>query len=57
MNIREVLNDFVVMLAAYPLLMYTTWIYDEDVRFDAGWYLIGCMALSALFNLTCLMID
>ena len=56
-NTREVLNEFIVMLAAYPLLMFTTWIYDEDVRFYVGWFFIGCMSLGALLNLNWLMIS
>ena len=37
--------------------MYTAWIYDEDMRFYAGWFLVGCMGFSALLNLNWLIVN
>jgi len=49
---QEVVNEATTMLAAYPLLAFTEWVYDSDRRMEAGWFLLGCIVFSLLFNLT-----
>ena len=55
-NAKEALNEVFVMLAAYPLLLCTTWVFDEDARFVAGWLIVGCLGGSILFNICCFFI-
>ena len=52
-NTKELVNETIVMLAAYPLLMCTAWIFEEQVRFFAGWVIVGCICMIIIFNITC----
>ena len=56
LNAKEALNEVFVMLAAYPLFLCTTWVFDEDARFVAGWLILGCLGGSILFNIGCFVI-
>lgn len=55
LNFQEQVNEITVLIAAYPLFVFTEWVSEEDRRLDAGWYLIGCILLNIMFNITVLM--
>ena len=45
------------MLAAYPLLAFTDWVWDIDRRFEAGWAIIGCIVLIVVGNIIFLVVS
>ena len=54
-NTKEAVNESIVLVAAYPLLMCTFWLADPEVRLVVGWAIIGCICASLLFNLGCFL--
>lgn len=52
MNVIEILNELTVLVAAYPLLTFTDWVGKEEDRIDNGWYLINCICLNVMFNIS-----
>lgn len=55
LNRQEVINEYVVLLASYPLFVFTPWVYDDERRIDVGWFLVACLLLNILFNIACLI--
>lgn len=51
MNRIEALNELTVLVASYPLLTFTEWVWVLEERKRYGWYLINCIGLSVLFNI------
>ena len=54
-NRQEIINEITVLVASYPLLFFTKWVWDMDMRLNAGWFLIACIILNCLFNMTILL--
>ena len=57
LNLKEIVNEILIALAAYPLWMYTDWANEEKDRIYAGWLMIGAIMLIILFNLGFLTIS
>ena len=55
-NVQEILNELTVFVAAYPLLTFTAWVSNSEDRIDNGWFLVGCICLNVLFNITVLAV-
>ena len=55
-NTKEILNEVIVIIAAYPLFMCTAWINDEKLRIDVGWFIVACIGASMLFNIGSLLV-
>ena len=55
-NTKEILNEVIVIIAAYPLLMCTAWVYDEELRIKVGWFIVACICGSMLFNIGSLLV-
>ena len=55
-NTIEILNEFTVLVAAYPLLTFTDWVHNLEDRSYMGWFIIGCICLNLIFNITLLLI-
>ena len=55
MNLQERVNEITVLLAAYPLFVFTDWVPDDDRKMEAGWYLVSCILLNILFNIAVLV--
>ena len=53
---QELVNETFVLLASYPLLCFSPWVYFLDRRIHAGWCLTACILLSALFNAIVLIV-
>ena len=50
-NWQEIINEIMVWLAAFPLLIFTTWIWDKETIQKTGWILVSIIALNVLFNI------
>ena len=50
-NKQEIFNEAVVLIASYPLLAFTDWIWELDLKKDFGWMLVACIVISFLVNL------
>ena len=48
---QEIINETVVLLATYPLLMFTDWEWDVSRRIQAGWAIVACIVFLLLFNM------
>lgn len=55
LNRQEVINESVVLLASYPLFVFTPWVYDDQRRSEVGWFLVACLLLNIVFNIACLL--
>ena len=49
-NRQEIFNEAVVLIASYPLLAFTFWIWELDMKKDFGWMLVACILISFLVN-------
>ena len=49
-NKQEIFNEAVVLIASYPLLAFTDWIWELDKKKDFGWMLVSCIIISFLVN-------
>ena len=56
-NYQEIINEITVLMAAYPLLMFTTWIGDEELRLGGGYFILAMICGNVLFNITILLIE
>lgn len=45
-----------VLIAAYPLLVFTPWIWNEELIENTGWLLIAIIALNVLFNVLIIIV-
>ena len=45
------------MLAAYPLLTFTTFLRDEERRWEIGWCVVAIIVLNIMFNITVLVVS
>lgn len=50
-NRLETFNELTVLLASYPLLMFTGVVGDQDREDEIGWALICCILLNILANM------
>ena len=48
---QEIMNESVVLLATYPLLVFTNWVSNLQSRVNAGWFLIATILLNIGFNI------
>ena len=55
MNLQERVNEITVLLAAYPLFVFTDWVSDDDRKMEAGWYLVSSILLNIFFNIAILV--
>ena len=44
-----------MLLAGYPLLVFTNWIGDENPRIQAGWAIVACIVFIVIFNIFVLL--
>lgn len=56
-NRQEAINEITVLLAAYPLLVFTEWVFDVDSRNKAGWSIVFLILINILFNLTIVIVS
>ena len=54
-NNQEIINEITVLIASYPLLIFTNWVWDMDTRVNAGWFLIACIMLNVILNISILL--
>ena len=50
LNYKEVLNEMLVALAAYPLWLYSDWANNEEDKVFGGWFLISIICAIILLN-------
>ena len=55
-NIIEILNELTVFVAAYPLLTFTDWVFEVEGRNYNGWFIVACISLNIVLNLTISMV-
>lgn len=53
-NTKEIINEFLVLIAIYPLLIFSDWAPDNETRNAGGWFLSCIIFILILFNLTLL---
>ena len=51
-NNQEIINEIIVLISTYPLLFFTEWVWDMDSRLNAGWFLVACILLNVLLNIS-----
>ena len=51
MNVIEILNEIFVFMAAFPLLTFTEWVGDPEVRTTYGWVLVVLICANVAFNI------
>lgn len=51
-NRQELTNEFMVLLAAYPLYVFTPWVWDEKRRIEVGWLIVCAILFNIVFNIT-----
>ena len=51
-SIIELLNELMVLGAAYPLLTFTDWVLKLEDRKSYGWKMIVYIFLNVIFNIT-----
>ena len=54
-NRQELINEHMVMLAAYPLYCFTPWVWDTERRMEAGWLIVAVILINILFNISLLV--
>ena len=57
MNKQELVNEMTVLIAAYPLLVFTNWVPNEERKLDAGWFVVACICLNVMFNISVLIVE
>ena len=55
-NNMELINDTLILIASYFLIIFSAMVADAETRYKSGWPLIGLLALIVAFNLTVIMI-
>ena len=50
-NFQEFFNEILALIAAYPLLAFTSLEYSLKERIDIAWILLSCIAVLVLFNI------
>ena len=50
-NFQEFFNEILALIAAYPLLAFTSLEYSLKERIDIAWILLSCLAVLILFNI------
>ena len=55
LNRQELINEFMVLLAAYPLYCFTPWVWDMDRRIEAGWLIVIIILFNIAFNISLLV--
>ena len=51
-SIIEIINELMVLGAAYPLLTFTDWVASLEDRNFNGWFMVAYICLNVVFNLT-----
>ena len=51
-NRFEVINESWVFVAAFPLFTFTDFVDDLERQANNGWWLIVCIAVNVLFNIS-----
>ena len=55
-NLQEIINEVTILVAGYSLLTFTEWVDDHSTRLVNGWFLVGCIIFSLVFNITLLSV-
>lgn len=55
-NRMEAYNEATVLIAAYPLLIFTDWVSSEERKFDVGWFLVALICFNIFVNISALVI-
>ena len=56
-SIQEMINELLVVFAAYPLLFFTDWVWELEIRANAGWTIVACIIIIAVFNITFIVVS
>ena len=51
-NKMELFNEITVLIASYPLLVFTPWVWDQKPRLDVGWFLVACILINCIVNVS-----
>ena len=51
-GVIELINELMVLGAAYPLLTFTDWVLSLEDRNVNGWFIIAYICLNVTFNIT-----
>ena len=54
-SVIEILNELMVLGAAYPLLTFTDWVFSLETRNFNGWFMVAYICLNIIFNITIAM--
>ena len=55
LNLQELINEHMVLIAAYPLYCFTPWVWDMRRRIEAGWLIVFIIVFNIFFNIMLLI--
>ena len=55
LNRQELINEHMVLIAAYPLYCFTPWVWDIQRRIEAGWLIVFIILFNIFFNIMLLI--
>ena len=54
-NRMEAYNELTVLIAAYPLLVFTAWVSSKDCQFNVAWLLVAIICINIIVNIVVLI--
>ena len=54
-NFKETFNEVLIAIAAYPLWMYSDWLYGDATRIYASWTMLGILCIVIVFNMSLML--
>ena len=55
MNWQDIVNEFLVLLSCYVLSLYTEIVWEEELRYNIGWFHIGVIGAILVFNFSLML--
>ena len=55
-NMQESFNETIVLVAAYPLVVFTNFVSDEGMQLNVAWFLVGLICLNIIVNIGALIV-
>jgi hypothetical protein len=56
-NYLEIFNELCILAVAYHLLLFTDFVSDLDIQYNAGWSIVLLTALNIVVNMIVIFIE
>jgi len=50
MNYNEIMNEILILITVYFMMIFTNWIQNVELRYNIGWSLIQFIIAITFFN-------